>query len=240
MIETGVHNLLRAAAARLAKFADQADDWATEVDPGWAANEFAGVDFVGIDFSTSIVKVADHVIRGWDRYRAQMDALRPNHGVWAFGVNCLPFPLTRRPVPPGKLPSFRLEHFQRQGHGRGLIEIGSAFFDYFRVALEYTQELAGADGGQTAVPITISLLCDGFPSGGLFRAEDVRPQVEASRGRGVRFKLVVFVQPKYWRNVRQFTESIGFSRDYLEIVWYDGDLPDGQTMDGSFASLSRF
>src|SRR5437867_3510015 len=194
MIESAIQNLLRAAAARLANFADQADGWASEIDSGWAANEFAGVDFVGIDFSTSIMQVAGHVIRGWDRYRAQMDALRPNHGVWAFGVNCLPFPLTRRPVPPGKLPSFRDEHFHRQGHGRGLIEIGSAFYDYFRVALEYAQELAGAEEGQTLVPITISLLCDGFPNGGLFRADDVRPQVEAARSRGIRFKLVVFVQ----------------------------------------------
>src|SRR5262245_56021098 len=170
MIENGVENLLRAAAERLASFADQADDWATEIDAEWAKQDFAGVDFVGIDFSTSIVQIAGHVISGWDRFRRQMDALRPDHSVWAFGVNCLPFPFTKRPVPPGKLPSFCDEHFQRHGQGRGLIEVGSTFYDYFRVALEYANELARERAGQ--VPVTISLLCDGFPSGGLFRAED--------------------------------------------------------------------
>jgi hypothetical protein len=235
MIESGVQNLLRAAAARLAGLADGPD---TGIDPDWAAHRFAGVDFVGIDFSTSIRSVAEHVIRGWDRYRAQMNALRPDHGVWAFGVNCVPSLLTRRPVPPGQLPSFRHEHFRRQGDGRGLIELGSAFYDYFRVALELAQELT-AD--HVRVPITISLLCDGFPNGGLFRAEDVRPQVEAARSRGVRFKLVVFVRTKYWRRVWQFSESVGISTsEDLEIVAYDGDVPDGGTMDGSFASLSHF
>src|SRR6476619_4631714 len=95
-----VQDLLRAAAAELAGLADHADDWELGIDPDWAAQPFRGVDFVGIDFSTSIRPIADHVIRGWDRYRAQMAALRADHGVWAFGVNAVPFPLTRRPVAP--------------------------------------------------------------------------------------------------------------------------------------------
>jgi len=239
MIENGVQNLLRAAADRLASIADQANDWVTGVDPEWASHEFAGLDIVGIDFSTSIMQVAAHVIRDWDRYRTQVEALRADHGVWAFGVNCVPFPMTRRPVSPSKLPRFRDVHFQRHGHGRGLIEVGSAFYDYFRVALEYAQEMAREREGR--VPVTISLLCDGFPNGGLFRAEDVRPEVEAAHERGVRFKLVVFVQTRYWRNVSQFTESIGLSiSEELEVVSYDGAVPDGHTMDGSFASLSHF
>ena len=181
MIESGIQKLLRGAAARLASLADQVDDLQPETDPDWSAKSFAGIDFVGIDFSTSIAPIADHVIRGWDRYRAQMDALRPDHGIWAFGVNSLPFPLTRRPISPAKLPSLRVEHFERRGHGRGLIEIGSAFYDYFRVMLEYAEEMRGLEAGQTGVPITISLLCDGFPNGGLYRADDVRPLVEAAQ-----------------------------------------------------------
>ena len=234
MIGSGVQNLLRAAAAGVANLADRADDWATGIDPAWATHPFAGVDFVGIDFSTSIQRVADHVIRGWDRYRAQMDALRPDHGVWAFGVNYLPFAFTPRPVPPGQLPRFCPDHFQRQGQGRGLIEYGSAFYDYFRVALEYAEEL---DGG---VPVTISLLCDGFPNGGVNRAEDVRPLVTAALARGVRFRLVVITKLKHWYAMWKFAESVGLSRADLEVVTYDGDIPDGHSIDGGFASLSRF
>lgn len=169
-----------------------------------------------------------------------MDALRPDHGIWAFGVNSLPFPLTRRPISPAKLPSLRVEHFERRGHGRGLIEIGSAFYDYFRVMLEYAEEMRGLEAGQTGVPITISLLCDGFPNGGLYRADDVRPLVEAARTRGIRFKLVVFLRRKHWHSIRKFSESIGLAADDLETVCYEGDVPDGQTMDGSFACLSHF
>ncbi len=229
MVGHGVQNLLRAAAAGLANLADEADEWETGIDPDWAAQPFAGVDFVGIDFSTSIKKVASHVIRGWDRCRTQFGALRPDHGVWAFGVNSLPFLLTRRPVPPEQLPSFCEEHFQRRGHGQGLIEYGSAFYDYYRVALELTH----------ALPITISLLCDGFPNGGLYRPEDVRPMLEAARIRGVRFKLVVFVKVEYVHAMWQFVQSLGLNRNELEAVFYDGDIPDGHTMDSSFASLSH-
>src|SRR5207302_452591 len=104
-------------AEKAHQWADHADDWQAGTDPGDAARDFAGVDFVGIDFSTSIQLVASHVIRGWDRYRCQVDALRPDHGVWPFGVNAIPFPLTHRPVPPRLLPRFCGEHFQRRGNG---------------------------------------------------------------------------------------------------------------------------
>jgi hypothetical protein len=235
MFSHRIQDLLRAAAAGLAGLADQADDWETGIDPDWAAQPVRGVDFVGIDFSTSIQPIADHVIRGWDRYRAQMDALRPDHGVWAFGVNAVPFPLTRRPVAPARLPLFCREHFQRRGAGRGFVEYGSAFYDYLRVALEYAQELA-----DVSVPVTVALLCDGFSNGGVYRVEDVRPLVEAARARGVRFRLVTFVRHRHWCAMWQFAESLGLTRADLEVVTYDGAVPDGHTMDQSFASLSRF
>src|SRR5262245_28713186 len=138
-----MQNLLRAAAEALANLAEKAHQWADWVagfGPGGAAHGFAGVDLVGIDFSTSIQRVARHVIRGWERYRRQVDALRGDHGVWAFGVNALPFPLTRGPVPPRLLPRFREEHFQRRGCGQGLIEYGSAFYDYLFTALAHAKE----------------------------------------------------------------------------------------------------
>src|SRR5438876_417948 len=92
----GMQNLLRAAANALANLAEKAHqwaDWAAGTDPGEPSQTFTGVDIVGIDFSTSIQKVACHVIRGWERYRRQVEAVRPDHGIWAFGVNAIPFPL---------------------------------------------------------------------------------------------------------------------------------------------------
>jgi hypothetical protein len=242
-----MQNLLRAAAEALANLAEKAHRWADRADdcaawmvPGGAAHEFAGVDFVGIDFSTSIQRVAPHVIRGWDRYRRQVDALRPDHGVWAFGVNAIPFPLTRGPVPPRLLPGFGAEHFQRRGYGRGRIEYGSAFYDYFYVALGHVRELGVFDeGGQAPVPITISLLCDGWPNGGAYRAGDVRPLLEEARARGVRFRLVGFALRKYRAAMRQFPESLGLTDGELEVAWYDEGMPDGQTIDSGFDSLSR-
>ena len=238
MLGSGVQNLIRAAAQQLGNLADRADEQANGIDPDWAAHGFAGMDFVGIDFSTSIESLASHVILGWDRYRSQMDVLRPDHGVWAFGVNCLPFPVTRAPVLPSQLPSFCEEHFQRKGNGRGLVEYGSAFYDYFRVALECAREWMDADSSRADAPVTISLLCDGLPNGGLYRADEVRPQIAEARARGVRFKLVVFVGRKYWRNVWRFSESVGLGGDDLELIAYDGDAPDGNTIANSFAALS--
>src|ERR1700694_5756720 len=108
MIRRGMQSLWRTVAEALANLADKAhqwaDDWAGD-DPDRAAPESAGVDFVGIDFSTSIRKVAYPVIRGWDRSRHQRAAFHPDHGVWAFGVNSIPFPLTHQPVPLHRLPS---------------------------------------------------------------------------------------------------------------------------------------
>src|SRR6516162_6080349 len=107
-------NLMRAVAEALASLAEKAHQWADWTDD-LALHHFAGVDIVGIDFSTSIQRIARHVIQGWDRYRAQVNALRHDHGVWAFGVNSIPFPLTRQPVSTGLLPSFREAQFQRRG-----------------------------------------------------------------------------------------------------------------------------
>ena len=199
-----MQTLLRAAAEALANLSEKAHQWADWIDgreagmePGpWASSEFAGVDFVGIDFSTSIQRVADRVIEGWDRYRYQADTLRRDHGIWAYGVNAISFPLTRRPVLPRLLPSFRAEQFQRRGHGGGLIEYGSAFYDYFLMALGQAQALGVFDEGPR-VPITISLLCDGCPSGGTYRACDVRPLLEERGSRGVRFKVVAFALSRY-------------------------------------------
>jgi hypothetical protein len=242
-----MQNPLRAAADALAnlaekahQWADRADGWAAGVDPDWAEHEFAGVDFVGIDFSTSILRIAGHVIGGWDRYRYQVDALRPDHGVWAFGVNAVPFPLTRGPVRPRLLPTFGAEHFQRRGTGRGLVEYGSAFYDYFYVALGFAQEPGTPGEGRARVPITIALLSDGWPNGGTHRAGDVRPLLEEARARGVRFKLVLLTQRQYREAMRQFRDSLGFTREEVEVVWYDQDTPDEVSVSHSFLSLTRF
>jgi hypothetical protein len=239
-----MENLLRAAAEALARLSEKAHqwaDWAAGTDPGEPSQIFTGVDLVGIDFSTSIRQVASHVIRGWERYRRQVEALRPGHGVWAFGVNAIPFPLTRGPVPPEQLPSFCEEHFRRRGHGRGLIEYGSAFYDYFLVALGYARELGAFDEGRRpCVPVTIALLCDGWPNGGVYRAGDVRPLLEAARSRGVRFRLVGFALRKYRAWMQQFPDALGLTAEEQEFAWYDEGLPDEQTVGDSFESLSMF
>jgi hypothetical protein len=239
-----MHNLLRAAAEALARLAERAHQWADDhagSDPGRSAQEFAGVDFVGIDFSTSIQKVASHVIRGWDRYRYQVNAVHPDHGVWVFGVNAAPFPLTRQPVPTAHLPAFTEAQFQHRGHDRGLIEYGSAFYDYFLVALGHVGELGVfAEGARAGVPITVSLLCDGLPNGGAYRASDVRPLLEEARNRGVRFKLVGFALLEYRDAMRQFRDSLGLMREELEVAWYEEGTPDEKTISRSFDSLSRF
>jgi hypothetical protein len=235
-----MQNLMRAVAEALANLSEKAHQWA-DWSGDVAVTDFAGVDIVGIDFSTSIQRIATHIIHGWDRYRAQVNALRSDHGVWPFGVNAIPFPLTRRPVSPGLLPGFREEQFQRRGTGPGLVEYGSAFYDYFLVALAQAQELSAQNEGRRApLAITISLLCDGFPNGGTYRASDVRPLLEEARGRGVRFKLVGLALRKYRRAMQEFRESLGLSSEEVEVAWYDDDVPDGQTVSSGFDSLSHF
>jgi hypothetical protein len=240
-----MQNLLRAVAEALARLAEKAHLWADDLadagEPGRSAREFAGLDFVGIDFSTSIQRVAGHVIHGWDRYRHQVNALRPDHGVWVFGVNAVPFPLTRQPVPPARLPAFSEAQFQRRGHGRGLIEFGSAFYDYFLLALGHIQELGVfQDASHAPLPITVSLLCDGFPNGGTYRAGDVRPALEEARSRGVRFKLVGFALREYRDAMRQFRDSLGLTREELEVAWYEDGAPDEKSITSGFDLLSRF
>jgi hypothetical protein len=65
--------LLRGAAAALDHPAEKAhqgaDDFQAEFNPDQAAQAFAGVDIVGIDFSNSIHRVARHVFRAWDHSR---------------------------------------------------------------------------------------------------------------------------------------------------------------------------
>jgi hypothetical protein len=234
-----MQNLLRAAANALAHLAEKAHQLADRADNG-VEREFAGVDFVGIDFSTSICRVSRHVIHGWDRYRHQVEVLRPDHGVWAFGVNAAPFPLTRGPVAPRRLPSFRNEHFRRRGHGEGLVEYGSAFYDFFFVALRSAGELAQAESGGPVVPITIALLCDGLPNGGSYRAEDIRPLLEEARSRGIHFKVAGFVLRKYQPYMSYFAESLGLSGEELEVAWYDTEEPDQLSIHSGFASLSHF
>src|SRR5262249_40187164 len=168
-----MRNLLRVAAQALANLAEKAHQWADWAHD-WTAEEFGGGACVGIASPTRTQRIARHVIWGWARSRARVAALPPAHGVGVFGVNSTPFPIPRRPVAPGLLPSFKIEQFHRRGHGPGLIEYGSAFYDYFFVALTYAQELAAVDEGrQTPLAVTISLLCDGFPNGGTYRAHDV-------------------------------------------------------------------
>jgi hypothetical protein len=227
-------------AEALADLAERAHQWADRTDDR-AMRQFAGVDVVGIDFSTSIQRIARHVIGGWDRYRALASALRHDHGVWPFGVNCIPFPLTRLPVSPGLLPSFREEHFRRRGEGPGLVECGSAFYDYLFVALGHAEQLAALGEGRRAPPqVTISLLCDGWPNGGIYRAGDVRPLMEEARVRGVRFKLVGLSLRKHRGAMEQFRESLGLTGEELEVAWYDDGVPDGHTIASGFDLLSRF
>jgi hypothetical protein len=243
-----MQNLLRGAAEALDNLAEKAHQWADRADDvkavfdtDGAAHEFAGVGIVGIDFSTSIRQVAPHVIRSWDRYRHQEDTLRPDHGIWAFGVNAVPFYLTRQPVPPRQLPSFREEHFRRRGEGAGLIEYGSAFHDYFFVALQHARDLGAVNQGhQVPKPITISLLCDGCPNGGIYSASDVRPLIEEARARGVRFKLVVLTQLKYWRAMWRFGQSLSLNDEELDVVSFDEGISAEQTIDTGFQLLSRF
>jgi hypothetical protein len=234
-------NLMRALAEALAGLAEKAHQWADWTDD-WTQHQFSGVDVVGIDFSTSIRRIARHVIQGWDRYRAQVSAMRPDHAVWAFGVNSIAFPLTGQPVSPGRLPRLREAQFQRRGEGGpGLVEYGSAFYDYFSVALGHAQRLAAFDADRPApLAFTISLLCDGFPNGGTYRACDVRPLMEEARARGVRFKLVGLFLRKHRAAMQQFRDSLGLSREEVEVAWYDDRVPDGRTVASSFDSLSRF
>jgi hypothetical protein len=233
-------NLMRTVAEALASLAEKAHQWADGTDD-LALHQLAGVDIVGIDFSTSIQRIARHVIQGWDRYRAQVNALRPDHGVWAFGVNSIPFPLTRQPVSPGLLPHFSEVQFQHRGDGAGLVEYGSAFYDYFFVALGHAQQLATFDKGRRApLAITISLLCDGMPNGGTYRASDVRYLVEEARARGVRFKLVGLALRRHRDGMQQFRESLGLTCEEVEVAWYHDGIPDGGTISSGFDLLSHF
>src|SRR5262249_45008231 len=144
-------------------------DWLDDrpgAEPDGSGREPAGIDIVGIDFSRSIQRVARHVVTGWGGYRTQADALRPGNGVWAFGVNPGPFPLTRGPVPPCRLPMLACDHFWPWGVGRGMVEAGSAFFDYLLVTLGYAHQIGAFAPGGPAAPITVALLCDGCPNGG--------------------------------------------------------------------------
>jgi hypothetical protein len=241
MIAEAMRTLLQAAARWLADRAAEVESWAEGIESGGKAAEFVGLDLVGIDFSTSIQSATHHVIRGWDNYCRQRNLLHPNHGVWPFGVNAIPFPLTPRPVPPQRLPGLCVENFQQRGCGRGLIEYGSAFYDYFLIALAHVHELGIFDEGrQGSLPITITLLCDGCPNGGVYRAEDVRPLIEPARRCGVRFLVVGFVQEKYLGWMLQFRESLGLTREELQVICRHEEIPDGVSIGNSFDFLSRF
>jgi hypothetical protein len=234
-----MQNLLRAVARAFAGLAELAYQWSDSADD-WTPQEFAGLDVIGIDFSTSIQAVARHVIAGWDRYREQVETLKPDHGIQVFGVNSLPFLLTPRPVLPRSLPRFRLHQFQQRGVGAGLIEYGSAFFDYFLVALDHLRERGALEEGRISLPITVALLCDGCPNGGTYRAEDVRPRMEQARAAGVRFKLVGFAPRRYQPAMHEFQKSLGFSNEEVEVAWYDESTPDARTVHSGFYSLSHF
>jgi hypothetical protein len=112
--------------------------------------------------------------------------------MWVFGVNATPFPLARRPELPGGLLRLAIDHFLPRGTGRGLVEYGSAFFDYLMIALGHAYQLGVFDDDQAVAPVTIGLLCDGWPNGGTYRADDVRPLLAVARDHGVRFKVVGF------------------------------------------------
>jgi hypothetical protein len=109
------------------------------------------------------------------------------------------------------------------------------------VALDRAWEMGLFDEGRpTATPTTIALLCDGLPNGGIYQASDVRPLMEEARTLGVRFKLVGFVRRKYRDALRHFRESLGLTREELEVAWYDEGTPDEQTIHSGFDLLSRF
>ncbi len=60
-----------------------------------------------------------------------------------------------------------------------------------------------------------------------------------ARARGVRFRLVGFVLRQYRPVIGQFRESLGLTREELEVAWYDEGTPDEETMDTGFDLLSR-
>jgi hypothetical protein len=155
----------------------------------------------------------------------------------AFGVSAVPFPLTRRPVPPRQLPNFHSGHFQPRGFGPGLVERGSAFYDYFFVAIGQAQQL-GVFDDNSELPVSISLLSDGLPNGGRYGPADVRPLLEAARVRGVRIRLVVIGQPKYWEYIWQFSEQLGIARSEMEVIWDHGTVPAPQSISDGFELLT--
>src|SRR5258706_9527435 len=92
MLGIGVQNLIRAGAQQVGNLADRADEQANGIDPDWAAHGFVGMDFVGIDFSTSIESLASHV----NQYRwpvtINLDANRDAESSSGAGTRRLPIP----------------------------------------------------------------------------------------------------------------------------------------------------
>jgi len=119
-----------------------------------------------------------------------------------------------------------------------MVEYGSAFCDYFFMAIGQVQQWGAFDGESIPTPITISLLSDGLPNGGQYHADEVRPLIAAARSRGVRFKLVVIGQPQYWSNIWAFSDSLGFARSEMELVWDSGTVPAPQSIGTGFELLS--
>jgi hypothetical protein len=216
------------------RWADVANDLRAPVN--LAGDDFAGLNLVGIDLSTSIRWVAPHLITGLGLWRQQEEAMRPDHGVWMFGVNALTFPLTHQPVRPGQLPRLGADHFQLRGFGAGLIQSGSAFYDYLMNALGYARQF-GAFDPHPPLPVTISLLCDGAPNGGGYGPADVRPLMDEARVRGVMFRVVGFVLYKYREWMDRFVNSLGLGPNDMQITYCE-TVPDREVVLGTCCGLS--
>jgi hypothetical protein len=44
---------------------------------------------------------------------------------------------------------------------------------------------------------------------------------------------------KYWAKMLEFRDALGFTREELEIAWYDTGAPDEKTITSGFLGLSR-
>jgi hypothetical protein len=88
------------------------------------------------------------------------------------------------------------------------------------------------------MPITISLLCDGMPNGGVCRASDVRPLIEEARAGGPGQTGGVYAA-QYWRAMWQFGQSRGLTDEELEVLSFDKGSSYEDTTGSGFDLLSR-
>ena len=87
--------------------------------------------------------------------------------------------------------------------------------------------------------MTISLLCDGYPNGGVYRSSDVRPLLEEARAWGVRFRwrgsphAVIGPPCTSWATAGADPRGAG-------CCWHDEGPADEGSIHSSFDLLSRW